>query len=310
MNNLIRGAVFFSCFLPSFTRIGYQSRRCLWNTTKPSFAGERWLVTGGSDGIGREIAAQAAAAGAEVHVVGRDVNKLKALSSLPGHWTVHAEDLSNMRSVAELASQLNEQSLKFDVLVNNVGLMLNARALTQEALETSFATNLLGHFVLTEALRKTGALEHAAIINMSSGGMYNVPLTVARLQGGSDYDGMLTYAYQKRAQVVLNEWWRQQGLASYVMHPGWVDTQGVRTAMPDFHRATRPLLRDLSAGADTAIWLAAQRPEQTDASKIWFDRSVRSAHIFSDTRVGDEPEALLDYLNQQLELASNAVTAE
>ena len=148
------------------------------------------------------------------------------------------------------------------------------------------------------------------VINMSSGGMYNVPLVLERLQGGAAYDGMLTYAYQKRAQVVLNDWWRQQGVTSYVMHPGWVDTAGVRTAMPDFHRLTGPLLRDLSAGADTALWLAAQRPEQPGESKIWFDRAARSAHMFADTRVGADASALLKYLSEQLEIARRAESVE
>ena len=301
MNDLLRGAVFFSCFLPSFTRIGYHSRRWMWDTNEPDFSGQRWLVTGASDGIGREIARQAAAAGAVVHAVGRSAGKLATLTDLPGQWSTHAENLSSMRQVSAFADELTSQGHKFDVLVNNVGLMLNTHTLTDEGLEASFATNVLSHFVLTETLRESGALDGGIVINMSSGGMYNVPLTLERLQGGMKYDGMLTYAYQKRAQVELNEWWRQQGINSYVMHPGWVDTAGVRTAMPDFHRMLGPLLRDLLAGADTAIWLAAQRPEQSGESKIWFDRAARSAHRFADTRTGAQAEALIEYLTEQLE---------
>ena len=229
MNNLLRGAAFFTCFLPSFTTIGYRSRRWMWSSTPHDFSGQRWLVTGASDGIGREIASQAAAAGAEVHAVGRNAGRLEALAQLPGNWVTHQEDLSLMHSVSTFADRVTGQGLSFDVLVNNVGLMLGERQLTDEGLEASFATNVLGHFVLTEALRDRGALECGMVINMSSGGMYNVPLTLENLQGQARYDGMLTYAYQKRAQVVLNEWWRRQGLTSYVMHPGWVDTAGVRT---------------------------------------------------------------------------------
>ena len=309
MNELFKGAVFFSYFLPSFSRIGYQSRRWMWDSRTYDFTGQRWLVTGASDGIGREIARQAAAHGAEVHAVGRNAEKLNDLNALPGAWTTYATDLSLMSSVQEFANQLTDQKLKFDVLVNNVGLMLNEKTVTDEQLEASFATNVLSHFVLTEQLRAAEALETGTIINMSSGGMYNVPLTIDRLQGGTKYDGMLTYAYQKRAQVVLNQWWRQQGLASYVMHPGWVNTAGVRTAMPDFHKVTGPLLRELSAGADTALWLAATRPQQGDESKIWFDRAARSPHIFADTRVGASTETLVEYLKAQLTAASNRLLA-
>lgn len=304
MNNLLRGAAFFSCFLPSFTNIGYRSRRWMWSSRQPDFSGQRWLVTGASDGIGREIASQAAGAGAEVHAVGRDAGRLEALARLPGNWVTHQQDLSLMNSVSTFADQLTGQGLSFDVLVNNVGLMLGERQLTDEGLEASFATNVLGHFVLTEALRDGGALQGGMVINMSSGGMYNVPLTLECLQGEARFDGMLTYAYQKRAQVVLNEWWRRQGLASYVMHPGWVDTGGVRTAMPEFYRLTGPLLRTPGAGADTALWLASERPRQSVESDIWFDRAARGAHMFADTRGGADAPALLGYLAEQLEHAA------
>ena len=63
MSNLIKGAVFFSCFLPSFTRIGYNSRRMLWPKSDWDFSGETWVVTGATSGIGLEIARQASAAG-------------------------------------------------------------------------------------------------------------------------------------------------------------------------------------------------------------------------------------------------------
>lgn len=310
MNELLKGAVFFSYFLPSFSSIGYQSRRWMWDAGDQDFKGQRWLITGASDGIGREIARRAAAQGAEVHAVGRSSEKLNKLRELPGDWTTYATDLSLMSRTSDLADQLRDQGLKFDVLVNNVGLMLNTMTLTDEGLEASFATNVLSHFVLTERLREAGALDGGSVINMSSGGMYNVPLTIDRLQGGTKYDGMLTYAYQKRAQVVLNDWWRQQGIDSYVMHPGWVDTAGVRTAMPEFHKATKALLRDLAAGADTALWLAATRPEQAVESKIWFDRAARSTHIFSDTRVGANAQELVDYLTDQLEKSKRDADVE
>ncbi len=307
-NPQLRGAIFFSRFLPSFTKIGYQARRLFWSQSAPDFSGQRWLITGASDGIGREIARLAAASGAEVHAVGRSAEKLNTLTESPGRWVIHSEDLSLMGSVSSFSQKLTNEGLKFDVLVNNVGLMLSERTLTDEQLEVSFATNVLGHFALTEALRDTGALDGGIIINMSSGGMYNVPLTLDRLQGGANYDGMLTYAYQKRAQAVLNEWWRKRGLAGYVMHPGWVDTQGVRTAMADFHKALGPLLRDVAAGADTAIWLADERPEQTRDDTIWFDRAARPSHIFADTRGGDDGDALVEYLTEQLVFAKEAST--
>jgi len=304
MSDLMRGAVFFSCFLPSFTRIGYMSRSLVWPKTDWDFTGQRWVVTGATSGIGYEMARQAAAHGAEVHVVSRSADKLASMAdALPGTIKTHVADLSLMSEVQSVARDLTDALPKIDVLVNNVGLMLGKRLNTHEGLEQSFATNVLGHYVMTEALRAHNVLADGIVINMSSGGMYNVPMTLERLQGGDPnerYDGMLTYAYQKRAQVLLNSWWRQQGLNSYVMHPGWVDTPGVETAMPEFHKMTRAVLRDARAGADTALWLAAHKPAQANPGGIWFDRKLRRDHVFSDTRKGVDAAALVEYLDVTL----------
>ncbi len=298
MNDLLRGAMFFSCFLPSFTRLGYASRKWLWPQQELDFGGQRWVVTGATGGIGYEIARQAAAHGAEVHAVARSAEKLAEMeAALEGKIVRHVADLSLISEVMSTANHIADDLPHVDVLVNNVGLMLNERQTTSEGLEQGFATNVLGHFALTEALRSHERLAQGIVINMSSGGMYNVPMTLERLQGGEDYDGMLTYAYQKRAQVLLNSWWRQEGLNSYVMHPGWVDTPGVETAMPDFHKMTNAVLRDTAAGADTAVWLAATKPAQVKPEGIWFDRKLRREHVFPNTRDGRDGAALVGYLD-------------
>ena len=233
--------------------------------------------------------------------------KLAALHDSIGRDVVtHQADLSLMAEVKAVAEQLPEA----DVLVNNVGLMLNTYTETREGLEQSFATNVLGHYVLTETLRDKGALNNGLIINMSSGGMYNVPMTLPLLQGDERFNGMLTYAYQKRAQVLLNSWWRKQGLNSYVMHPGWVDTPGVVTAMPEFHKMTRSILREPPAGADTALWLAANKPDQLHERGIWFDRGLRGDHYFSDTRTGSDEHQLIDYLEAALQGTSAATDTQ
>ena len=303
-SNVLRGALFFSWFLPSFTKLGYKVRNLTWQKQQFSFEGQTWLITGASTGIGREIARTAANAGAHVHVVARSEDKLQHLVAeiQPNSGTIipHCNDLSLMSEVEKLTDKLATQEIKINVLVNNVGLMLNEYSETAEGFETGFATNLLSHYRLTEALITSNALVHGAtVINMSSGGMYNVPLDIAELQNDSHYDGTLAYAYHKRAQVALNAYCRQRYLGrfrSYVMHPGWVSTPGVETAMPEFHQAMGGLLRGVDAGADTALWLVQERPLQATDDGIWFDRALRSGYFFSDTRKGAMPEDLVAYL--------------
>jgi dehydrogenase/reductase SDR family protein 12 len=302
----MRGALFFSWFMPSFTKLGYQARKLTWSGKDFEFNGQTWLVTGASTGIGRQIAISAANAGATVHVVARSQDKLielqRAVKSDRGSIVCHSVDLSLMDSVRHLTQTLSEAGLVFDVVVNNVGLMLAEASVTSEGLETGFATNVAGHYILTEELIAHGALKSGGtVINMSSGGMYNVALDLPALQGETPYDGTLTYARHKRAQVALNEHWRHtygNMINFYVMHPGWVSTPGVETAMPEFHSALNNLLRSPAAGADTALWLAFTKPEQRDAKSIWFDRAQRPAYFFSATRQGDSTAALVDHLEK------------
>ncbi len=297
--NALRGMAFFSLFWPSFSSLGFAARQRTWQTLEPDYAGQTWLVTGASTGIGREIARRAAGHGARVIAVARSEDKLGELAQAAGGAVVaRVADLSRMPAVLELARELPV----VDVLVNNVGVMFNRPRRTPDGLDAGFATNLLGHYLLTEQTLATGRLSPgAAIVNMSSGGAYNVPLSLPSLEALVPYDGTIAYAYHKRAQLALNEHWRRtygDRASFYVMHPGWVATPGVADAMPVFHAAMGGLLRAVSAGADTALWLAAVRPAQRRDGSIWFDRAERSAHLLPGTRDGAPTRSLIELLEQ------------
>lgn len=302
MSKALAGLWFFARCAPSFSALGYRRRQLLWPADDWRFDAQRWLVTGASDGIGRAIAEGAAKRGAHVLAVARSEHKLAELAGDCDNVETEAADLSTVAAVRAFARGLAERGETVDVLVNNVGVLLNEWQLTDEGHEASFATNLLGHFVLTEILMDGEVLAgDAAVISMSSGGMYNVRLNLDRLneQDPGVYNGVRAYAYQKRAQVVLNRWWRRHAPGArhfYVMHPGWVDTGGVRTSLPGFHKLFGPVLRDAEGGADTALWLAGTRPGQRDDEAIWFDRKARSAHMFARTRHGDDDDALIAML--------------
>jgi dehydrogenase/reductase SDR family protein 12 len=48
------------------------------------------------------------------------------------------------------------------------------------------------------------------------------------------------------------------GVSFYSMHPGWSDTEGVRSSIPGFHAAFKDKLRDTQQGVDTILWLALE----------------------------------------------------
>jgi dehydrogenase/reductase SDR family member 12 len=65
------------------------------------------------------------------------------------------------------------------------------------------------------------------------------------------------------------------------MHPGWVDTQGLRDSLPGFRKVMRPLLRTAEQGADTIVWLGAAAPAAEVSGGFWLDRVLRPTHLLA-----------------------------
>lgn len=299
---------FYARFFSRFSAMGLRRRSARWQPFTADLRGQTWVVTGASGGIGQAIALGANARGAQVIGVARDAQKLAAVhaaATFPERLVCWPVDLSLVAATRKLAIALAARQGGVSVLVNNVGVLLNQYARTAEGLEASFATNLLNHFVLTEALHAKGALQpDGAVINMSSGGMYGAALdlsTIAR-NAAAEHDGMAAYAQHKRAQVELTRWWNQQWQGrptAYVMHPGWVDTDGVRTSLPGFRATLKRHLRNPEDGADTALWLGATRPAAAAEGGIWLDRVRDPEHEFGFTRnPATSVDALVAYLRE------------
>jgi dehydrogenase/reductase SDR family protein 12 len=308
-------AGFYGRFLVSFSAIGYRARSLRWQALPADFRGQTWVVTGATGGIGRAVVEGAVQRGATVVALARSRSKLEALvaeAKGPGRVETLVVDLSLVGDTQRAAAELLARGVRIDVLVNNVGLLLDDLSTTSEGFETSYATNLLTHWVLTEALLKGEALQpQGTVIEMSSGGMYNAPLSLEYMgmKHPKKYNGVYAYAVHKRGQAELVKYWQNQygarGVRFYVMHPGWADTDGVKTAMPNFRRILKTVLRDSAQGADTALWLAAARPSTPGPEAFWFDRAPRAAHAYPHTAVSKHtPDDLARFLDAEVERAA------
>ncbi|MCB2107856.1 MAG: SDR family NAD(P)-dependent oxidoreductase [Rhodobacteraceae bacterium] len=313
MAMLIKVIKFYARFTLSFTAIGYWWRSLFWSRLNPDFAGRVWLVTGASGGLGKAIVEQAAAAGATVIAVARSRSKLDGLIAACGpkaQIVPMVADLALQSETEDLIGRLAADGRKIDVLVNNVGMLANEFALTSEGRESSFATNILNHYLLTERLIEKDMLKNdGVVINMSSGGMYNAPLLVERMNvtDPKRYAGVFAYAVHKRGQAELTKYWHAKyggrGMKFYVMHPGWADTAGVERSLPRFYKILNLVLRNGRQGTETAIWLAATKPA-CEPGAFWFDRAVRTSHAYPATQVTkNTPEELAAYLSKELGMA-------
>lgn len=277
--------------IPSFTNAGYWLHSRSHQAIEEDLSGKTALITGGTGGLGRAAAGELARLGARVVVVGRSAGKLEAAQrEISGESEGYRADLSLMTEIRDLADRILGHEPRIDVLINNVGVLLPERQITSEGIEKTVATDLAGHFLLTNLLipRLVGS-SPARIVNVTSGGMYSERIRPDDLQfERREYGGAKAYAHAKRGQVILTEMWAQRlegtGVTVHAMHPGWARTPGVERSIPTFNAIMKPLLRTPAQGADTIVWLAAAEEPAATSGELWFDRRPVAKHFLDRTR--------------------------
>ena len=271
--------------IAGFTNIGYRLHARAHEPITADMTGRTVLITGATGGLGKAAARRLAGLGARTVIVGRDGAKLaESQREISGNVVGYQADLSLLSEVRRLAELILNREDRLDVLINNVGVLLPERQVTDEGLEATFATDLAGHFVLTNLL--TERLAEGApsrVVNVTSGGMYSEKIRPDDMQfERREYSGTAAYAHAKRGQVILTEMWaeklRDVGVTVNAMHPGWARTSGVVI------QGGGIVTRSPDQGADTIVWLAAD-PEPAEATgELWFDRAPVSKHLLGRTR--------------------------
>lgn len=237
------------------------------------------LVTGSTDGIGRQTARQLAARGMKVIVHGRSKQKVEATlaalrAELPGgEFEGVAFDLGRLAEVRRGAEQVLALAPKLHVLVNNAGIFASERVVTSDGLEMTFAVNYLGPFLLTELLgpRLTDSADEMAsrVINVSSVAHTRGRIHLDDLALERSWTGYAAYAQSKLAQVMhaltLADRHEPTKLLAYSVHPGVVGTKLLRQGFGPIAGISP------DAGARTSVMVASGVGEDEPSGSYYSD---------------------------------------
>ena len=296
-----------------YTRIGPAVRQRWWpdDLTPSMLTGRHVLLTGGGSGIGRAAARQLGVLGATVHLLGADAAQLRTVQAElgveapSGTYLTEVCDVADLPTVAAFAVDFAARVPQLHALVHCAGTKSAERKETAQGHELTLATHVLGPHLLTRHL--VGALSadgDGRVIWVTSGGMYATSLRDDDPQFRVDkYSGNVAYSRTKRMQQVLAELWvdelGERPVVSHSMHPGWVDTPGVRTLLPKFRALTLPLIRSADQGADTIVWLAASPLPAQTSGRLWSDRRVRPTMYGPSGRESEQRRARFWYFCQR-----------
>lgn len=269
----------------SFDRTGFERHQKAFQNENLDGSGKTSVVTGANKGIGFAAAKMLVEAGATVYLACRSQKRGEdAAKQLGPSAKVWELDLSNIEEVKEKCRTPPFDSL--DILIHNAGGMPEKLSLNPQGQEITFATHVLGPAAMTKALAPKMA-EGSRVVFVSSGGMYLQKLDLSDLNWEKrDYDKYTAYANAKRAQLVLTSYFQEkygEQVHFSAMHPGWVETEGVESAMPTFYQWMKKRLRTPKQGADTAVWLALTE-QDIPGGRFWFDRKEAPLHKRKKTK--------------------------
>jgi NAD(P)-dependent dehydrogenase (short-subunit alcohol dehydrogenase family) len=218
------------------------------------------LVTGSTDGLGREVAMRMAATGAHVIVHGRNIERGNAVvaeiaKGAKGTARFFAADFASLAAVRKLGEAILQDYGRLDVLVNNAGIgsaAPNGREVSADGHELRFAVNYLSGFLLTRMLLpRLIASAPSRIVNVASLAQTPIDFNDPMIEKG--WTGSRAYGQSKLAQIMftfdLAKELEGKGVLATVLHPAtYMPTAMVRRAGVE-PRAT------LDEGADAVMQL-------------------------------------------------------
>jgi len=251
------------------------------------------LVTGATDGIGRETARQLLEHGWRVFIHGRSESKAVEQAAALAREVHDARatpvwgDFKEMAQVVHLAHQVGVQSPVLDVLINNAGVYERRRRLTGDGLEMTMAVNHFAPFLLTQRLaHRLERASAARIVNVSSIAHQSASLDLNDLSFERRYEGYQAYAASKLANILFTVALAKRLAGTHVtvnaLHPGVIGTKLL-------HAAFAIQGASVADGARTSVYLATSEAVSGLSGRYFVDcREARASRLASDEALAEE----------------------
>jgi len=278
------------------------------------------IVTGSTAGIGLETARDLATRGAKVIMACRNLEKAKPIladiKTTSGNENVYVLklDLCSLKSVVEFVNEFKSKESQLHVLINNAGIYLQPRKMTDDGFEQVWQANYLGHFLLTLLL--LDLLKQSApsrIVNVASYLHTSAKkIHFDDIHGEKKYVHMEIYGQSKLAQILntrkLAKIIHGSGVSVFALHPGFVNAEGYSGDLPFFSRGkwqklifeTVGKVRGLNVvqGAQTTIHCAVAEGLEEESGEYFVN--CEKADTSSTAKDDDLADKLWDFSNDQV----------
>ena len=252
------------------------------NHTSEIMKGKICMITGANSGIGKATAIGLAKMGATIVMVCRNENRgKKALEDIKkecnnGNIDLMLVDLSSQEEIYRFIKIFKQKYQKLHVLINNAGVNLSKRVLTEDGIETTFAVNYLAPFLLSnlllDILQKNSP---SRIVNVVSS-VVGKTINFYNLNGEKHYRQLNAYAQSKLALILFTYEFARRiegtGVTVNSLHPGYVKTNMVknfRKFVKYFFHLIGLFMKSPKKGAKTSIYLASS-PDVEGVSGKYF----------------------------------------
>ncbi|MFH0999317.1 MAG: SDR family NAD(P)-dependent oxidoreductase [Bacteroidota bacterium] len=235
------------------------------------------LITGATDGIGKQSALELAQAGHQIFIHGRSSERLQETKN----WILNQfssakietliADFSSLKNVKKMADSLIAKKVKLNVLINNAGVFEKKLGYSKDGFELTFAINHLAHFYLTHLLLpllKAGS--PSRIINIASDAQANY-IDFDALNAEKGFNSYDAYELSKLCNVLftfkLAKILKPDGISVNGLHPGVISTKILHSGWGmgggSWH-----------SGAATTVYLATN-DEGIDNSGFYYVRKLK-----------------------------------